>query len=297
MGIDKWASIWLIKRHIAPSANVVWLPDGEDGSDKGVLFDTEKAFYKRTGQASTFSALVDGFNVEIDFLPEFVQLVHDVEINYWGPSKLSYSDGVENQFRRLQAEFGQEKTPMACYMAFFDNLEAQMPELQNTGMEELNNLNQLMPDASCSSEAQREKIPRTKLVPEWPVETVLKALQQGKQVVFVDVRETEEFDEDHIPGAINLKIRELRDFDINSIANADLVVPYCIKDFRGFEMARLLKQNGISNVVLMRPYGLKGWMSMGLPTAGFSTQEEQALKLLSACTENPHACLKSERTL
>ena len=115
-------------------------------------------------------------------------------------------------------------------------------------------------------------------------------------MVFVDVRETEEFDEDHIPGAINVKIRDLRDFDYNSIAKADLVVPYCVKDFRGFEMARLLKQSGIANVVLMRPYGLKGWMTMGLPTAGFLSQEDQALKLLSVCADNLQACLKTEKS-
>jgi rhodanese-related sulfurtransferase len=294
MGIDKWASIWLIKKHITAGADILWLADNEDTTDKGILFDTEKSFYKRTGQASAFSALIEGFNIEIAYLPEFLQLVHDVEINYWGPSELAYSDAVENQFRRLQAEFGQEKTPMACYMGFFDNLAAMIPELQSKSIEELNGLSGLLPDASCADNAQIEKVPRSKLVAEWPIETVLKALQQGQKVIFVDVREPEEFAEAHIPGAINVQIRDLPDFNFSSINHADLVVPYCIKDFRGFEMARLLKQHGVNNVALLRPYGFKGWKTIGMPTTNAKTSEDMALKQLSNCANKPHACLKPE---
>ena len=295
MGIDKWSSIWLIKRHIAPNADILWLPDTEDSSDEGVLFDTEKSLYKRTGQASTFAALIEGFKVQIDYVPELIQLVHDVEINYWGPSNLIYSDQVENQFRRLQAEFGQEKTPMECYLEFFDNLEAQMPQLQNISAEQLANLDNLMPQPTCTESAKVEKVPRTKLVAEWPIETVLKAVQQGKHIVFIDVREPDEFEEHHIPGALNVQIRDFNNFDRKQVANADLVVPYCIKDFRGFEMARLLKKNGIAHVALLRPYGLKGWMSVGLPTAGAKTSENQALIRLANCANNPQTCLKSEK--
>ena len=293
MGIDKWASIWLIKRHIAPNAEIVWLEEGEESSDAGVFFDTENAFYKRTRQASTFSALIEGFNVEMNFLPSFVQMVHDVEINYWGPSELPYSDPVENQFRRLQAKFGQEKTPLDCYLAFFDKLEAAMPALQTLNVLEHQSLDELMPEASCAGKANIKNTSRTRLVAEWPIETVLKALQLGKRVIFVDVRETEEFEESHIPGAINLKIREMPDFDPGQLADADLVVPYCVKDFRGFEMARLLKQKGISQVVMMRPYGFKGWISLALPIAGHSITEDQGLKKLAACASHLETCFQA----
>ena len=221
-----------------------------------------------------------------------MQLVHDIEINYWGPPDLLYSDLVENQFRRLQAEFGQEKTPMNCYLVFFDNLHAAMPTLQNLNFKENIQLEQLMPQSTCAGKALQEQVSRSRLVAEWPVETVLKSLQVGKRVVFIDVRESDEFSENHIPGAINIKIREMSNFNRNLLANADLVVPYCIKDFRGFEMARLLKQNGVNNVILMRPYGLKGWVSAGLPTAGHAIQEEQGLADLAICANNPNSCLK-----
>jgi rhodanese-related sulfurtransferase len=292
MGVDKWASIWLIKRHIAPNAEIRWLEEGHNSSDEGVLFDTEKSLYKRTGRASTFSSLIEGFNVEVAFLPDFMQLVHDIEINYWGPPDLPYSDLVENQFRRLQAKFGQEKTPTNCYLAFFDNLQADMPVLQNFNFKENFKLDQLIPESTCADKSLQESEPRTRLVAEWPVETVLKALQLERRVIFIDVRESDEFAENHIPGAINLKIRDMDDFDDSLVADANLVVPYCIKDFRGFEMARLLKKHGVDNVILMRPYGLKGWVSVGLPTAGYAVEEEQALSDLAACANNPGSCLK-----
>ncbi|WP_164833039.1 hypothetical protein [Vibrio mytili] len=46
----------------------------------------------------------------------------------------------------------------------------------------------------------------------------------------------------------------------------DYIVPYCLKDFRGFETAKVLKNKGLKNVVLMEPAGFNGWRSAGLPT-------------------------------
>lgn len=295
MGVDKWASVWLIKRHIAPNADIVWIPDDQDSSDEGVLFDTEKALYKRTGRASTFEALIAGFKVEIPYVPELIQLIHDIEINYWEAPGLVYSDHVESQFRQLQAEFGQEKTPSDCYLAFFDNLETQMPLLQKNSPETLNALSDLIPKPTCAKNVQVAKVPRTKLVAEWPIETVLTAIKQGKRIVFIDVRESDEFVEHHIPGSINIQMRDFKNFDLKKLGDAELVVPYCIKDFRGFEMARLLKQNGVEHVALLRPYGLKGWMSRGLPTAGKSTKEDQALMQLATCAKNTSDCLKTDK--
>ncbi len=291
MGIDKWSSVWLIKRHISPKAEIHWLKK-EDDTDLGVLFDIEDALYKRTGKASTFSTLISGFNVEFEFSPDFLQLVHDVEINYWGASELVYSDYVETQFRHLQEIYGQEKTPMACYLDFFDNVAAHLSQFQDIEPNRLNEI-KLLPDSTCTEEKLEPKIPRTQLVAEWPIETILKAIEQDKKIIFIDVREEDEFVEHHLPGAINVKIRDIPEFDFRTLDEADLVVPYCVKDFRGFEMARLLKQRVNKNVLLMRPYGLKGWMSLGLPTAGMATEESEAVKLLKTCAEQLESCLKA----
>lgn len=297
MGLDKWASIWLIKRQIAPQATIQWATEEENLPENTIAFDIPDAQYRRTGQASTFSALARGFDVDAEQLPDLEQLVHDIEINYWGHAKLRYSDWVERQFRMLQAMFGQERTPMACYLNFFDNIAKHLKQMDAPDASS-NSQPQLVPDPSCATttpDSISAHPTRQKLVPEWPVVNVLQQIQRGKKVVFVDVRETAEFEESRIPGALNLKIREINQADLRLLRDADLVIPYCVKDFRGFEMARLLQRKGLREVILMRPYGLKGWLAAGLPTAGTMNKqsEQQAAAQLNACVVDLSTCIKS----
>lgn len=290
LGLDKWASIWLIKRYIDKNAKIHWVENGVDSDTVvgGVLFDMEKALYKRRARQSTFSTLVAGFNIQAPHISKLEQLVHDIEINYWSEPKLKYSNQVEHQFRRLQTDLGFEKTPVQCYLAFFDYIAYRTEWSSATNRWELNQ--------DCAQEVPKQHIARERLIPEWPVATVLKALEQGKRVVFIDVRETEEFLEDHIPGAMNIKIREIADYDINELTEADIVIPYCVKDFRGFEMARLLKQRGLQQVVLMKPYGLKGWLDSGLPLVNARNDEHNGRQALLKCARYPADCLPVKRS-
>ena len=85
------------------------------------------------------------------------------------------------------------------------------------------------------------------------------------ETLFIDTRELEEFQGGHIPGAIHLQLKDVAGFDIVQLRRYTYVVPYCVKDFRGYEVARALMSKGSSNVVMMAPAGLKGWKSEGLP--------------------------------
>ena len=62
-----------------------------------------------------------------------------------------------------------------------------------------------------------------------------------------------------------------------AVKGADYVVAYCIKDFRGFEMARSLRDAGVSNAVILNPYGIKGWIADGLPTVGAQAMTDAQL--------------------
>src|SRR5438445_9611509 len=84
-----------------------------------------------------------------------------------------------------------------------------------------------------------------RLVPVASTTEVLNLIQQGKKVVFVDAREKQEWREEHIPGAINVSLREVRQLDQRTLGDPDLVVAYCLKDFRGFEVAKALRQSGV----------------------------------------------------
>jgi rhodanese-related sulfurtransferase len=111
-------------------------------------------------------------------------------------------------------------------------------------------------------------------------EAVAQMIRGGKKVVFVDVREPQEFHEFHIPRAASIPLRDVDDVSIAEMQAADLVVPYCLKDFRGFEGARTLAERGVTNVGVMKGFGIKSWEKAGLPTAGEheGLTDEQALQ-------------------
>jgi len=97
---------------------------------------------------------------------------------------------------------------------------------------------------------------------------VAQMIRDGKKVVFVDVREPEEHAEFHIPGAQSIPLRDVAATDPTLFADADLVVPYCLKDFRGFEGAKALRNRGVPNVGVMEGFGITSWQKAELPTAG-----------------------------
>lgn len=99
-----------------------------------------------------------------------------------------------------------------------------------------------------------------------PIMDLVVGLSNGK-VLFIDTREPEEYREGHIPGAINSRLADIDDLDVEDLSKYEYIVPYCLKDFRGFEVARALKEKrGLHNVVMMNPSGLAGWKSQNLPT-------------------------------
>jgi rhodanese-related sulfurtransferase len=86
-------------------------------------------------------------------------------------------------------------------------------------------------------------------------------------VVFIDARAPDEFAEERIPGAVNLPLRAVATAVPTSIPRGATLVSYCIKDFRGYGVARALQRAGYRARV-MDDLGLKGWKKAKLPTAG-----------------------------
>ena len=90
---------------------------------------------------------------------------------------------------------------------------------------------------------------------------------------------------------MNVQLRALDADDIAAVKGADYVVSYCIKDFRGFEMARSLRDAGVNNAVILNPYGIKGWIGEGMPTVGDQAMTATAAKTrLAECVASPQAC-------
>jgi rhodanese-related sulfurtransferase len=280
---DKWASVWLIKRHIDADAEILLRPIGAP-TDEGIAFGVPDARYKRSHGISVYESLRSGFGVHDPRLLEISHIISDIEISPWSGSQSAHSATVERAFRDLQNSYDAREVPIDCYGRFFDEvytlIEAAAAESE---WDRLHGIAGSAPECrSAGSEmARRDAGP---FVRRLESTVTLDHIAADKNVVFVDVREPSEFEEFHIPGAINLQLRDVGPELAEVFADADLVIPYCIKDFRGFEMARSLAELGVRNVGIMKPYGIAGWRRVGLPVAergGLSDAE--ALDRLREC--------------
>lgn len=137
--------------------------------------------------------------------------------------------------------------------------------------------------------------PEHVLVPSVGSDRVLELIRAGKKVVFIDAREREEYAEYHIPGAISLTLSELRALSPERAAKLlgepDLIVSYCLRDFRGYEVARALQELGYPVSSTLAESGVKGWKERGLPTDSFGSADDvESRERLLLCAQRPEAC-------
>lgn len=284
LGPDKWATAWLMARHAVPGATLRVVPQGQPATG-GVAFDVPTSPLRRERDHAAFQTVLEHYRLTDPDLARLAQIVRDIEVNYWGVPDATESPMVESTFRELQQRHGRYAVAPECYLAFYDRVFAALKAQRTRGKAIESEALKVDCHALASKNAEGP------LVPEMPIATLLAEMKAGRSVVFVDVREPDEFAEAHIPGALNIQLRELDGDDIAKVKGADYVVSYCIKDFRGFEMARSLRDAGVSNAVILNPYGIKGWIADGLPTVGDEAMTaDQAWARLDECIVSPEAC-------
>jgi len=272
---DIWASVWLIDR-VAGGA-VSTLVEADPSPRKGYLSFGFRGADIFNPKGSNYKELLSRLGVEDPVLASLGDLVANVENLGWQVQKNDNVSEFETEFRRMQAVYGRYWVPVGCYKHFFDQYYEQLagsvsPDQLSTGV-------------SCEEVELVGKISRPS-IPMVPIERVLQEISTDKKVVFVDTREPSEFAEQHIPGAINVPFRDIANSDLDLLRDADLVIPYCIKDFRGFEAARRFGEHGVSKVSLLEPFGLAGWLEKGLPVAGDNgLSEQKAAEQLRECVE------------
>ncbi len=284
---DRWSSIWLIKRHIDPAAEISIMPAGAQ-LNNAVSIATPSSKIKRTHGFSNYENMLKAFDKTGDVgLMRLGKIINEIEISPWRSSTPAVAV-VEQQFRELQFKHNRVDVPYECYAGFFDILYNVLKigevEASDVYLEHLNA--QLEPDNVCHIASETIAIDSEAPVLEYSVDYVLKMISENKTVVFVDTREDDEFDEHHIPGAVNLKLREVNASSAKQFESADLVISYCIKDFRGYEVALALSKVGVKNTGIMQPYGLKGWKDMNLPVADNTTTESAAIEALKRRSAN-----------
>lgn len=284
LGPDKWATAWLMARHAEPGATLKIVNPGQP-LPPGVAFDVPTSPLKRVRDHAAFQSVMTAYALTDPALLRMAQIVRDIEVNYWGTPDASESPAVEEAFRALQQRHGRYAVTPECYLAFFDRVYAQI---------------RAHPDGAAAVDARGLSVDchalaseksEGALVPELATGTLLAEMRAGKTVAFVDVREPEEYVEAHVPGAHNIQLRALDEQALAKLRGADYVVSYCIKDFRGFEMARSLRDAGIPNSVILKPYGIKGWIAEGLPTVGQKAlAPDEGRARLARCVAAPEAC-------
>jgi rhodanese-related sulfurtransferase len=298
IGPDKWASIWMIHRDLDPKAPIRLIPVNES-LDDSTAFDIPNASFYRNSESSTIDQLKQHYNMDVSSETEqVIQIIHDIEVTAWGEPSHPRSEITETAFRDMQLHFGRDQVSAACYIEFFDNLASALKK-DSTSVSQDGFYQSLIVNDGCANQTMpfEESKEEKQLVDELPVDEVLTAMREGKKVVFVDAREAGEFAEFHIPNAINMQLRKVDASVGDQFKDADLVVAYCLKDFRGFELAKALKlKAGVDQAVIMNPFGINGWKAVGLPVTGNKAlPAEEANSALNGCVQDPASCgIKSE---
>lgn len=89
-------------------------------------------------------------------------------------------------------------------------------------------------------------------------DNLITLLQQGNQIILIDVREADEYAVSHLPGAVNI----ISSVEVNYPTNTSIVV-YCSVGIRSAKFARELEGRGFTRVVNLRgsifQWGNKGY--------------------------------------
>jgi len=117
---DKCASIWLIRRFIAPAAEIRFYPRGTQFTE-GIAFDTPDAQLRRYHNKSTFETLLERYALEDVKLIYLGRIIHDIEVNTWERKVMAETPQVENDMQALIAQEDTQRILEGC-QAYFEQL-------------------------------------------------------------------------------------------------------------------------------------------------------------------------------
>jgi rhodanese-related sulfurtransferase len=103
-------------------------------------------------------------------------------------------------------------------------------------------------------------------VKETNVADVQRRMGSGEKFLLVDVREDNEWEKGHLPGAVHMGRGVIeRDIETQVPETSTKMILYCGGGFRSALVADNLQKMGYTNVESMDG-GWKGWVGEGLPT-------------------------------
>ena len=92
------------------------------------------------------------------------------------------------------------------------------------------------------------------------VEEVKQAIQKNQNIQIIDVRNREEYNQAHIPNALNISLQELKDYITKFDGNVKYITACGKGGGRSAEGAKLLKQYGLNALWLCG--GTNKWLGL-----------------------------------
>lgn len=132
---DKLASIWLIRRFIAPGARVLLHPRGEVVAG-AIEFDSPDAELARKFNASSFESLLEHYGIRDEKLANIGRLIHDIEINVWERKVFVRTGQVEAAIAEIIERYPLPEEAMTEAGRFFDDLYRSLPPRLETSSAE-----------------------------------------------------------------------------------------------------------------------------------------------------------------
>ena len=117
--VDRLACAWLIRRHIDPQAQFVWLAEPRDCPADALGFDFDGATFSHVGAKVTFEVLLAAFGLEQPALKRLGALVHFLDAGGVEPPEAS---GVERVMAGLREAIADDDQLMLVASGVFEGL-------------------------------------------------------------------------------------------------------------------------------------------------------------------------------
>jgi len=125
MEIDKCASAWLIRRFVDKEAEFRFYPKGTLITE-GIPFDVPEAEIRRYHNMAAFEYLMKKHKLTDPQLRKIGEIIHDIEINYWGKKRLEESRKINDAVREIIKTSETAEESLKRGFMFFDSLYLQL---------------------------------------------------------------------------------------------------------------------------------------------------------------------------
>lgn len=119
--VDRLASAWLIRRHIDPDAQFIWLASVSDFTPDAIGFDFDGAQFSHVGDRVTFETLLVSFGLDSPALNRLGRLVHCLDVGGIRPIEAS---GIEQVLAGLKDTILDDDRLLDMASGVFDGLYA-----------------------------------------------------------------------------------------------------------------------------------------------------------------------------